>query len=73
MDRPSPLALVPPPAHPATTSIDVTSPDGMLDVFTARWRRHVLNARSAGVPRATLERELRQMTTQLDLLYPGAP
>jgi hypothetical protein len=41
----------------------------VLDIMTARWRCHVIAARAAGVSREHLERELRQMATQLDALY----
>lgn len=65
-----PLALVAPAHDPAPAPGDPGRPTGALDIMTARWRCHVIAARIAGVERATLERELRQMATQLDALYP---
>lgn len=42
-------------------------------IMTARWRTHVIAARIKGVSREYLERELRQMATQLDALYQDQP
>ena len=63
--------LAPPAGDSSTTPANARGPAQPMvgDIMTARWRCHVIAARAAGVSREHLERELRQMATQLDALY----